>query len=81
MATIYGKQQGYAVDESLKITVLISETVAAGISAQALASYLQVPGIVFLLLFGVLLGPDGLGVLEPALLFICRWWHDLVPRL
>jgi len=56
------------MEESLKITVLISETVVAGIFAQVLASYLQIPSIVFLLLFGILLGSDGFGFLYPSLL-------------
>ncbi|CAA9354940.1 Sodium/hydrogen exchanger family protein, partial [uncultured Microcoleus sp.] len=37
-------------------------TVICGISAQVLAAYLKVPAIVFLLLFGILAGPDCLGV-------------------
>lgn len=49
-------------------TVLMVLTVMAGISAQVLGSYLRVPSIVFLLLFGILLGPDGLGLLHPQLL-------------
>jgi len=56
------------MEESLAVTVLISETVFAGISAQVLASYIQIPSIVFLLLFGILLGPDGFGFLHPSLL-------------
>lgn len=56
------------MEESLKITVLISATVVAGISAQVLASYLQIPSIVFLLLFGVLLGADGFDFIHPSLL-------------
>ena len=56
------------MEESLKTTVLLSETVAAGISAQVLASYLQIPSIVFLLLFGILLGSDGFGFLHLSLL-------------
>lgn len=31
------------MEESLKIALLISETVAAGIAAQVIASYLQLP--------------------------------------
>ncbi len=44
-----------------QITVLIVVTVMAGISAQVLGKYLKIPSIVFLLLFGILLGRDGLG--------------------
>lgn len=50
------------------ITLLIVLTVIAGIGAQVLADYLKIPGIVFLLLFGILLGPDGFGLLHPSLL-------------
>jgi NhaP-type Na+/H+ or K+/H+ antiporter len=50
------------------ITLLMVMTVTCGISAQVLAAYLKVPAIVFLLLFGILAGPDGLGVLHPNLL-------------
>lgn len=49
----------------LEITLQIVLTVLAGISAQVLAAYLKIPGIVFLLLFGIALGPDGLGLLHP----------------
>ena len=56
------------MEESLAVTVLISETVFAGITAQVLASYIQIPSIVFLLLFGILLGGDGFGFLHPSLL-------------
>ena len=50
------------------ITQLMVMTVICGISAQVLAAYLKVPAIVFLLLFGILAGPDCLGVLHPNLL-------------
>jgi len=50
------------------ITLLMVMTVICGISAQVLAAYLKVPAIVFLLLFGILAGPDCLGILHPSLL-------------
>ncbi|NJN88605.1 MAG: sodium:proton antiporter [Leptolyngbyaceae cyanobacterium SL_7_1] len=56
------------MDSTLEITLLMVITVVAGISAQVLADYLKVPSIVFLLLFGMVLGSDGLGVLHPQLL-------------
>lgn len=56
------------MDTSFNITVLIVLAVLAGISAQVLGVYLRIPSIVFLLLFGVLLGPDYLGVLHPQLM-------------
>jgi NhaP-type Na+/H+ or K+/H+ antiporter len=50
------------------ITLLMVITIMAGITAQVLGDYLKVPSIVFLLLFGILLGPDGFGWLNPHLL-------------
>ncbi len=43
-------------------------TVLAGISAQVLGIYLKIPSIVFLLIFGLALGPDGLDIVDPHLL-------------
>ncbi|MEL4894999.1 cation:proton antiporter [Crocosphaera sp. Alani8] len=56
------------MEASLKLTLLISEIVAAGITAQVLASYLKLPSIIVLLLLGIVLGQDGLGLIEPNLL-------------
>ncbi|MEW5860338.1 MAG: cation:proton antiporter [Cyanobacteriota bacterium] len=53
------------METSFELTLQMVITVVAGISAQVLAQYLQVPSIVFLLLFGILLGPDGLRLLHP----------------
>jgi NhaP-type Na+/H+ or K+/H+ antiporter len=53
---------------ALEITLQIVLVVIAGIGAQVLANYLRVPSIVFLLLFGIVLGSDGVGVLHPNLL-------------
>ena len=58
----------FLMEQSLPITILISATVVAGIAAQVLAGYLHIPSIVLLLLFGILLGRDGLGFLVPSLL-------------
>ncbi|MBP0011227.1 MULTISPECIES: cation:proton antiporter [unclassified Roseofilum] len=58
------------MEGSFQITLLIILTVMAGISAQVLADFLRVPAIVFLLPFGILLGPDGLGLIDPQLLGI-----------
>ncbi|MDX2231804.1 MAG: cation:proton antiporter [Leptolyngbyaceae cyanobacterium bins.349] len=49
----------------LDLTLQIILTVMAGIGAQVLAEFLKAPGIFFLLLFGVLLGPSALGLLYP----------------
>ena len=50
------------------ITLLIILTIASGIASQVVAAYLKVPAIVFLLLFGILVGKDGLGLVHPNLL-------------
>ena len=56
------------MEASFEITLQMVVAVIAGISAQVLAEYLKVPSIVFLLLFGILLGADGIGLLHPQLL-------------
>jgi NhaP-type Na+/H+ or K+/H+ antiporter len=43
----------------------VALALAAGIVAQSLARHVRLPGIVILLGVGVLLGPDGLGLLRP----------------
>lgn len=53
------------MDGSLEITLQIVLSVIAGIGAQVVAELLKVPSIVFLLLIGIGLGPDGLGWLHP----------------
>ncbi|MBD2481860.1 MULTISPECIES: cation:proton antiporter [Planktothrix] len=53
---------------SFHITLLMVITVIAGITAQVLADYLKVPAIVFLLFFGILVGNDGLSLVQPNLL-------------
>ncbi|MDP8965964.1 MAG: cation:proton antiporter [Cyanobacteriota bacterium] len=56
------------MEGSFEITLQMVLAVLAGISAQVVAEYLKVPSIVFLLMFGILLGRDGLGLLHPQLL-------------
>lgn len=51
--------------EAFDLTLQIVITVVAGISAQVIAEFLKVPSIVFLLLFGILLGADLLKILHP----------------
>ncbi|WP_013322908.1 cation:proton antiporter [Gloeothece verrucosa] len=53
------------MEGSFELTLQIVITVIAGISAQVIAEYLKVPSIVFLLVFGITLGPDGLNYLHP----------------
>jgi NhaP-type Na+/H+ or K+/H+ antiporter len=56
------------MEASFEITLQIVIAVVAGIGAQVLAAYMKVPSIVFLLLFGILLGSDGVGLLHPHVL-------------
>lgn len=56
------------MEASFEITLQMVIAVIAGIGAQVLAEYLKIPSIVFLLLFGIVLGSDGLGVLHPQML-------------
>jgi NhaP-type Na+/H+ or K+/H+ antiporter len=56
------------MEASFDITLQIVIAVIAGIAAQVLAAYLRVPSIVFLLLFGILLGSDAIGILHPHVL-------------
>jgi NhaP-type Na+/H+ or K+/H+ antiporter len=56
------------MDGSFALTIQIVITVIAGISAQVLGEYLKIPSIVFLLIFGIALGRDGLEILHPELL-------------
>lgn len=56
------------MDESFILTLQIIITVFAGISSQVLGEFFKIPSIVFLLIFGVVLGRDGFAVLQPELL-------------
>lgn len=53
------------MESSFELTLQMVMAVLAGISAQVVAEYFKVPSIVFLLMFGILLGRDGLGILHP----------------
>ncbi len=54
------------MDGSIDITLQIVITVVAGIGAQVVAEWVRIPGIVFLLIFGITLGPSGFGWLHPS---------------
>ncbi len=56
------------MESPFDITLLMVLAVMAGVSAQVMGNYLKVPSIVFLLAFGIALGQDGLGWIEPHLL-------------
>ncbi|PIG91698.1 sodium:proton antiporter [Gloeocapsopsis sp. IPPAS B-1203] len=60
------------MEASFELTLQMVIAVVAGIGAQVVAEYLKVPSIVFLLLFGIVLGADGIGLLHP---------HSLGPGL
>ncbi|MBD2108057.1 sodium:proton antiporter [Nodosilinea sp. FACHB-13] len=53
------------MDTSFALTLQIVLTVLAGVTAQVIGEIARVPSIIFLLLFGIGLGPDGLGLLHP----------------
>jgi len=53
------------MEGSFELTLQMVMAVLAGISAQVIAEYLKVPSIVFLLMFGIILGRDGFGLLQP----------------
>ncbi len=54
------------MEGSLSLIIIIA--IAAGVSARAIANFFRVPSIVFLLLFGVALGGNGLNLVQPRLL-------------
>ncbi|MBE9157550.1 cation:proton antiporter [Nodosilinea sp. LEGE 06152] len=53
------------MDTSFALTLQIVLTVLAGVTAQVIGEIARVPSIIFLLLFGIGLGPDGVGLLHP----------------
>jgi NhaP-type Na+/H+ or K+/H+ antiporter len=53
------------MDTAFELTLQIVLTVLAGVAAQVVGELMQVPSIIFLLLFGIGLGPDGVGLLHP----------------
>jgi NhaP-type Na+/H+ or K+/H+ antiporter len=52
-------------DIGITPALTVALALAAGVIAQSTARHLRIPGIVLLLGAGVILGPDGLGVLRP----------------
>lgn len=65
LAYVYSPPMDHA---SLNPAFTIAIALAAGVLAQGLARHLRVPGIVLLLATGVLLGPEGVGLVRPAAL-------------
>ncbi|KRH97449.1 sodium:proton antiporter [Cylindrospermopsis raciborskii CHAB3438] len=58
------------METSFQITLQMVLTVLVGISAQVMAAHFRLPSIVLLLLLGIILGNDGVGILHPQLLGI-----------
>ncbi|HAN46847.1 MAG TPA: sodium:proton antiporter, partial [Cyanobacteria bacterium UBA8156] len=56
------------MNEAAALTQVVVYAVVAGVTAQVLAGWLRLPSIVFLLLFGVALGNNGLGWIRPQVL-------------
>ena len=56
------------MDAALELTLQIVLTVLAGVAAQVVGSFSRIPSIIFLILFGIGLGPDGLGLIHPQAL-------------
>ncbi|BBC23135.1 cation:proton antiporter [Pseudanabaena sp. ABRG5-3] len=54
------------MEGSLSLIIIIA--IVAGIAARVIANFFRVPSIVFLLLFGVALGSNGLNLVQPRLL-------------
>ncbi|MDC4204350.1 MAG: sodium:proton antiporter [Candidatus Manganitrophus sp.] len=54
--------------DTAHISLIIAIALAAGVFAQSVSRHLRIPGIVLLLTFGVLLGPEGLHWVEPRAL-------------
>lgn len=54
------------MEGSLSLIIIIA--IVAGISARVIANFFRVPSIVFLLIFGVALGGNGLNIVQPRLL-------------
>lgn len=55
-----------AIDILADPALSVALALIAGVLAQAIAHHIRLPGIVLLLGVGVALGPDGLGVIQPA---------------
>ncbi|MEB3290524.1 MAG: cation:proton antiporter [Leptolyngbya sp.] len=53
------------MDNAFELTLQMVLTVLAGVTAQVVGEFVRVPSIIFLLVFGIGLGPDGFGLLHP----------------
>ncbi|SIS09991.1 cation:proton antiporter [Natronorubrum thiooxidans] len=55
-----------SIHVSLDAVALIAAIVGLGVTAQFLAAKYRVPSVLFLILMGVAIGPEGLGLITPA---------------
>jgi NhaP-type Na+/H+ or K+/H+ antiporter/Trk K+ transport system NAD-binding subunit len=55
------------MSEATEIIGLVVTILGVGVGAQVLADRLRIPSVLFLIIAGILVGPEGLGVVEPAL--------------
>lgn len=53
------------MDNAPELTAMMIITIGSGVLAQVIANYLKLPSIVFLLIFGIIAGNDGLGWVRP----------------
>jgi len=53
---------------AVEIVTFVVSVMAVGVAAQVLADRLQIPSVLFLLLAGVLVGPEGFGLVRPSIL-------------
>ena len=52
--------------ESTQLIVVVVTVMGLGVAAQTIADRLQMPSVLFLILAGIAVGPEGLGVITPA---------------
>ncbi|MFQ6119841.1 MAG: cation:proton antiporter, partial [Methanosarcinales archaeon] len=52
--------------ESMYLIAIIALVLGVGIGAQVLGKELRIPSIVFLLMAGIILGPEVSGIIEPS---------------
>ncbi len=55
------------MSEAIEIIGLVVTILGVGVGAQVLADRLRIPSVLFLILAGILVGPEGLGVVDPSL--------------
>ncbi|MEI6429806.1 MAG: cation:proton antiporter [Pseudanabaena sp. ELA607] len=56
------------MEGAFSLTLLVIAAIVAGVFARVIANFFRVPSIIFLLLFGICLGGNGLGWIQPRFL-------------